>query len=119
MFTVFLRYDDKLKVKLNGISFRAKNDNSAPVLIKLFVNRGAMSTDDVASYIPNQEITLAEEDLEDGNVVKLDYVKFQRVDSLTIYVESNAGGEYTVLKGMNIFGQPIEGMDMSKLKKTG
>lgn len=48
----------------------------------------------------------------------LKFVKFQRVSSLTLFVEGNAGGaDYTALSSLRIFGVPLQGTDVSKIKK--
>jgi hypothetical protein len=50
-------------------------------------------------------------------VTLLKFVKFQRVSSLTLFIESNNGADYTALSSLRIFGTPLQGTDVSKIKK--
>lgn len=47
----------------------------------------------------------------------LSAAKWQRVDSITIFVENNHGAETTVIHGLKIFGVPIHGTKVSDIHK--
>jgi hypothetical protein len=46
-------------------------------------------------------------------------VSFQFVDSLTVFVETNAGEEVTSMQRLKLFGFDIKGTDVSELSKSG
>jgi hypothetical protein len=46
-------------------------------------------------------------------------VKFQRVKSLTFFIEDNAGGDVTALGGLEIMGQTVATTNMNDFKKQG
>lgn len=49
--------------------------------------------------------------------IQLKYVKYQRVHSLTLYIEDNQGGDLTALGGIKFFGFPVSSTNMSDFKK--
>ena len=68
-------------------------------------------------YEPQQVIVLPR----DGPSVKnipLKFVKFQRIDHLTIFIEENTGGvDNTTLQHITLYGTTVEGTNMNELKK--
>ena len=63
------------------------------------------------------ELTEAEISNPGGIEKQVRYVKFQRVSSLSIFVEENFGGDITALGGLKIHGVPVQGTNMNELKK--
>jgi hypothetical protein len=62
---------------------------------------------------------LTTEDLkESAPPIQLKFVKYQRVKSLTLFIEDNQGGEITALGMMEIFGSSVFGTKMADFKKT-
>jgi len=111
-------------VKVHSIKFTHFNLGLDPELnpttIKLYVNRDSMGFEDCDDVDPTQEIELTAENLaEDAAPVPLKYVKFQRVKSITIFVEDNMGGDVSALGMLKFFGRPIATTDVSKIKKSG
>ena len=116
-------------VKLQHIVFKpgkvegVTNIEAAPKEIKLFVNKVHMGFDDCENFDATQEIEFSSNDFQqstqDDNSVTADlqFVKFQRVTSLSIFVESNFGDDATMLGGIEIQGFPLLGTNMSELKK--
>lgn len=89
-----------------------------PTLIKIFVNRENIGFEDCDDIDPIQTLELEQTDLqEDAPPILLKFVKFQRVKSLTFFVEDNAGAEVTALGGLNIFGRLVGTTNMAEFKK--
>ena len=79
------------KVKLHSVQLDAPTDGRAPKEVKFFCNRSGLSFDDADSSNADHEIEFAPETL--GTRVELKFVKFQNVDTVTIFVGSNQGDE--------------------------
>ena len=57
---------------------------AAPVTVKLYLNQTSFSFDDAENIEPTQTLELTEEDYAKDKVTLLKFVKFQRVNSLTV-----------------------------------
>jgi K+/H+ antiporter YhaU regulatory subunit KhtT len=86
----------------------------------LFVNRNNLGFEDIDDVDPTTALELTTEDLKvNADNLLLQYVKFQRVKSITLFVEDNNGGEITSLGGLKFFGKPIGTTNMADFKKQG
>jgi hypothetical protein len=75
---------------------------------------------DIEDVDPAQTVTLTSADLkESSNPIDLYYVKFQRVKSLTFYIEDNDGGDITAIGGLRIMGKTVATTNMKDFKKQG
>jgi hypothetical protein len=75
---------------------------------------------DVDDVDPEQSITLTSFDLQEGSdAIDLYFVKFQRVKSLTFFIEDNVGGDVTALGGLQIMGRTVATTNMNDFKKQG
>jgi hypothetical protein len=91
-----------------------------PTRIRLYVNRENLGFEDCEDVDAEQTIELCAEDLrESADPIALKYVKFQRVKSLTFFIEDNAGADVTALGGLEVFGRPIQTTNMNDFKKQG
>jgi len=109
------------KIKLHGIIFKgvADKDDEFPRDVQLFVNQ-RMGFDDVDSLKPSQVLDLEPEDVASGKEIPTNFVRFQNVQNLTVFVERNAGGaDTTIINRIQLIGCPIAGTNMSDLKKVG
>ncbi|GMI48067.1 hypothetical protein TrCOL_g11429 [Triparma columacea] len=113
-------------VKVSGLKFTAYNTSNldlqtAPKYVKVFVNRPSMGFTDAEDVEPTEEFEFTEEEIsnEKGVEKSVRFVKFQRVSSLSIFVEENFGGETTAIGGLRIHGVPVQGTNMDDLKKCG
>lgn len=109
-------------VKVKSVKFLAFNDGNEPELnpttIKLYVNRNNLGFEDIEDVDPTQIIELTADDLREGSEpIALKFVKFQRVGSITFFIEENNGGEVSALGGLKIFGKGTETMNMNEFKK--
>jgi hypothetical protein len=110
-------------VKIKSIKFVAFNNGedpeSNPATVKLFVNRENLGFEDIDDVDPTQVLELTAEDLrESSEPIMTKFVKFQRVQSLTFYVEENNGGEVSALGALKLMGRPVGTTNMSEFKKN-
>lgn len=109
-------------VKIHSIKFTEFNNGlepeSNPSKLHLYVNRENLGFEDCEDVDPTQTLHLTTEDLkESADPVQLKYVKYQRVKSLTIFIEDNQGGEITALGGIKLFGRPVASTNMADFNK--
>lgn len=91
---------------------------SNPSKVNLYVNRGNLGFEDCEDVDPTQTLHLTSEDLkESADPILLKYVKYQRVNSLTLFIEDNQGGEISALGGIKLFGRPVASTNMADFKK--
>jgi len=106
-------------IKLTSFN-RGLEPESNPATVKIYVNRENMGFEDCEDILPTQTFELTEDDLkESAEPLLLKYVKFQRVKSITIFVEDNAGGEISALGMLQILGTKVAGTNMNDFKKQG
>ncbi|TYZ65665.1 hypothetical protein PybrP1_007036 [[Pythium] brassicae (nom. inval.)] len=105
-------------VKLHSINIVAPVGESAPRVLKLFANRSSLGFSDAGDIEPTQTIELTDDDLDPSKEVELRFVKFQRVQSITLFVEENNGAEETVISSLKLIGERIAGTNMNELKKV-
>lgn len=108
-------------VKVKSIKFtewnRGADPDMNPVTVHIHVNRVNLGFEDIEDVEPAQSITLAADDLrESSDATDLYYVKFQRVKSLTFFVEDNAGGDVTAIGGLRILGRTVATTNMNDFK---
>lgn len=95
-----------------------QHKKNAPKKIKLFSNRVSMSFADCEDPA-SQELILSPNDTsKDSPPVALKPVKFTKIVSLTLFIESNqSDDDVTFLSAVKIFGQTIQTTKMGDLKK--
>ncbi|KAK9789218.1 hypothetical protein WJX73_010513 [Symbiochloris irregularis] len=108
-------------VKLQGIVIKSVDtEGRAPRRIKLFTNRASLGFSEAADFTAVQEFELSEDDVKEGKLQQLKYVKFQAVNVLSIFIESSQGDEETTrVHKIAIFGNSGEKMNVSEIKKQG
>eukprot|EP00607_Mallomonas_marina_P002900 CAMPEP_0182430064 /NCGR_PEP_ID=MMETSP1167-20130531/36485_1 /TAXON_ID=2988 /ORGANISM="Mallomonas Sp, Strain CCMP3275" /LENGTH=144 /DNA_ID=CAMNT_0024614675 /DNA_START=72 /DNA_END=503 /DNA_ORIENTATION=+ len=84
-------------VRLHAISIIAPGDDSAPTGIKLFTNLSSPGFSDAEDLEPAQILNVGPDDFLPGNKIGVKIVKFQQVNSLSIFIEENNGEEFSVL----------------------
>jgi K+/H+ antiporter YhaU regulatory subunit KhtT len=88
--------------------------------VLLFVNRVNLGFEDVEDVDPTTVIELTAEDLkEDADSILLKFVNYQRVKSITLFIEDNNGGDVSALGGLKFFGKTIATTNMADFKKQG
>jgi len=107
------------KIKLHSIQVDCPEDGDTgrknpPKGIKLFLG---IVDFDAAEGAGAYEKELSEEDF--GKRLEVPFVKFQSVDTLTLFVHSNQNDEEeTHLSGFRMWGAPRDGMAMSEFKRV-
>ncbi|EKM82882.1 hypothetical protein AGABI1DRAFT_125348 [Agaricus bisporus var. burnettii JB137-S8] len=110
-------------VRIRSLAITCSDLSQAPKSIKLVVNKPSLGFEDVENAQDSQVaqvIELKEDQVRHGQPIALRYVRFQSVNSLHIFVESNhGGGDETRIDAIDISGFPIEATkDLSGLKNT-
>jgi len=96
------------------------NPEENPSRIHIYVNRENLGFEDCELVDPTQTLELTATDLrEAADPIQLKFVKFQRVRSVTFFIEDNAGGDVSSLGGLKLFGRPVATTNMSEFKKQG
>ncbi|KAG0380144.1 Thioredoxin-like protein 1 [Mortierella sp. AD032] len=106
-------------IKLHSLRIIPKDIAHAPKTVKLYVNKLHLGFDEADSVEETQTITLSEKDYEGNGLISLRFVKFQNVTSVILFVEDNLNDEETTqIKQLVFIGSPLDGTDMSALKKV-
>lgn len=107
-------------VKIVGMDIVGPADHG-PLTVHLFANtNGSLSFSNVEDMKATQTLNMTQEDLQADSITNLYQVKFQRVSSLTIFIEDNQENEEsTHLSKLRLFGCPIAGTNMAEFKKVG
>ena len=93
---------------------------TAPTKMRVFINTADLGFDEAEDLKPVQELELIESQMAgEGDAVKLNFVKFQYVSNLTLFISENNGGDTTQLSSLKIFGTPVIQMNMAEFKKQG
>lgn len=108
------------KCKISSICIKGPSDGTGPRRVKLFTNLTSCGFSDVESMPAAQEIDLTEAQLS-GETIPLKFVKFQNVNTLSIFIESNqAGEEVTKVQKIALFGQTgeLDKFNVAEIKKV-
>lgn len=106
-------------IKLHSIKFKAPEDYG-PKTMKLFLNHpSSIDFGTAESLEPVQLLELSKNDLlEDAKPVQLKYVKFQNVNSLTIFVKDNQTNKDTTrITQILLIGSPVATTNMNEFKR--
>lgn len=81
-------------VKVFALRFTTKQDHigQAPKKVKVFSNMLTIGFDDATSQTPAQEFELTKEQAAGKELVLLRYVKFQKVNSISVWLSSTSDG---------------------------
>eukprot|EP01121_Diplochlamys_sp_Union-15-3_P003499 TRINITY_DN1339_c0_g3_i1.p1 TRINITY_DN1339_c0_g3~~TRINITY_DN1339_c0_g3_i1.p1 ORF type:complete len:285 (+),score=54.59 TRINITY_DN1339_c0_g3_i1:40-894(+) len=97
----------KRQLQIKTLKFVAPSDGSGPKKLKLFVNRLNLGFSQAEDEAAAQEFNLTPKDLEETtDPLKLNLLKFAKVTSLSIFIQSNQQGlDQTQLTKLIIFGK--------------
>lgn len=106
-------------VKLHSLIIQGPEDNG-PKDVKIFINQTrSLDFDSAESNTCLQTLELTPEDLKDDTLINLRYVKFQNVQSLTLFFNKNqSGSETTVINYLKFIGSPKEVTNMNEFKRV-
>lgn len=108
-------------IKLHSIKIKAPEEHG-PKTLKFFLNQPcSLDFDKAESAEPIQLVELQSSDLlDDAKPVQLKYVKFQNVNSLTIFVKDNQTGKDTTrINQLILIGSPVAATNMNEFKRIG
>ena len=75
--------------------------------------------EDIDDVDPTQTFELTDDDLREGaDPIPTKFVKFQRVTSVTFFVEDNSGGEVSALGSLRMMGRCVMTTNMGDFKKN-
>ncbi|KDD74602.1 PITH domain-containing protein [Helicosporidium sp. ATCC 50920] len=105
-------------VKLNGITLsNANKPAQGPRKVKLFINRHTIGFSQASDEAAAHEVELSAADLASDKPIPLKLVKFQGVNWLTIFVESNQEDEETtVIEKIVVQGIAGDSFDVGSIK---
>jgi len=106
-------------VKIHSIRFDAPLENG-PKNVKFYINQTTPPDFESCIDTPGvQELELTEDDLKEGNLNALKFVKFQNVLSLTIFVQDNQQDQNTTrINYLAIYGKPVATTNMNEFKRV-
>ncbi|CAB54816.1 Thioredoxin-like I protein Txl1 [Schizosaccharomyces pombe] len=118
---IYIPFLEVVKVHSIAITPVKGETSSAPKTIKLYINQpNNLSFEDAESFTPTQVIEdIVYEQDDQPTIIPLRFVKFQRVNSLVIFIYSNVGEEETTkISRLELFGEPVGDSSKGKLQKV-
>uniref|UniRef100_A0A5K3F9N7 Thioredoxin-like protein 1 n=1 Tax=Mesocestoides corti TaxID=53468 RepID=A0A5K3F9N7_MESCO len=115
---IFLSFSQA--IKLHSLRITAPED-SGPKNIKIFTNQTTTPDFDACeTAVPVQAFTLTPEDLKAKSLIQLKYVKFQNVNSVTIFVQDNQQDVgQTRITNLILYGCPVQNVtNMNEFKRV-
>uniref|UniRef100_A0A1B6CCK4 Thioredoxin domain-containing protein n=1 Tax=Clastoptera arizonana TaxID=38151 RepID=A0A1B6CCK4_9HEMI len=105
-------------VKIHSLKILAPPEKG-PKILRLFINQPyPLDFARAGSNTPLQEVEVSKEELE-GNPVNLNYVKFQNVQNLYVFVKNNQSGtETTRIDYFQVIGSPVISVNMNDFKRV-
>mmetsp|Transcript_13998 Transcript_13998/g.52311 ORF Transcript_13998/g.52311 Transcript_13998/m.52311 type:complete len:175 (-) Transcript_13998:1498-2022(-) len=96
-------------VKLHSLNICGPGEEAeaAPKEVDVFVNKVALGFEDAEDLEPAQSLELSPEDLEPDSITALNFVKFQSVTSVSLWVKANFGADTTKISSIRFLGVPI------------
>uniref|UniRef100_A0A8C3QDT0 Thioredoxin like 1 n=1 Tax=Geospiza parvula TaxID=87175 RepID=A0A8C3QDT0_GEOPR len=107
-------------VKLYSMKLQGPDNGQGPKSIKIFINLPrSMDFEEAERSEPTQALQLGPEDIREDGIVQLRYVKFQNVNSVTLFVQSNHGDEETTrITYFTFIGTPVQATNMNDFKRV-
>ncbi|XP_065841460.1 thioredoxin-like protein 1 [Oscarella lobularis] len=107
-------------VKIHSLKMYTANLQTAPKTLRIFINQpSTLDFDSAERNKAIQEITLAPEHLSGSKLISLNYVRFQNVNNITIFVKDNQGGEeVTRINYIAFIGSPLDAVKMNEFKRV-
>ncbi|KAK7466606.1 hypothetical protein BaRGS_00037329 [Batillaria attramentaria] len=106
-------------MKIHSLRLEAPADKG-PKTVKIFINQPrTLDFDQADSMAPVQQVDLTPDDLKEGSMIPLKFVKFQNVQSITLFVRDNQGGtETTQIDYVGFLGSPVSTTNMGEFKRV-
>jgi hypothetical protein len=97
---------------LSQLWLRIPSDDSCPRTICAYINRPNIGFGDVEDIAPTEEFVVRPNSSNNTVKLTLNQFKWRNTFSITLFVKDNHGAEQTVLQGLNLFGKPVDGIDV-------
>uniref|UniRef100_A0A8B9CY40 Thioredoxin-like protein 1 n=3 Tax=Anserinae TaxID=2068722 RepID=A0A8B9CY40_9AVES len=107
-------------VKLYSMKLQGPDNGQGPKYIKIFINLPrSMDFEEAERSEPTQALELTPDDIKEDGIIQLRYVKFQNVNSVTLFVQSNHGDEETTrITYFTFIGTPVQATNMNDFKRV-
>ncbi|XP_063815839.1 thioredoxin-like protein 1 [Pseudophryne corroboree] len=107
-------------VKLYSMKLHGPDNGQGPKYVKIFINLPrSMDFDEAMRSEPTQAFELTADDIKEESIIQLRYVKFQNVNSVTLFVQSNQGDEEaTRISYFTFIGTPVQATNMNDFKRV-
>ncbi|XP_062984286.1 thioredoxin-like protein 1 isoform X1 [Elgaria multicarinata webbii] len=107
-------------VKLYSMKFQGPDNGQGPKYVKMFINLPrSMDFEEAERSEPTQALELSPDDIKEDSIIPLRYVKFQNVNSVTLFVQSNQGDEETTrIAYFTFIGTPVQATNMNDFKRV-
>lgn len=107
-------------VQVTGIKIIGRDPAHAPQNVKIFANPTVpLDFDSADSTAEAQSLALTEADVTAGHLQPLKPTKFKSINSLTLFVRDNQGGEdTTAIRTIEFYGEPLETTKMGDFKRV-
>ena len=102
--------------KLTGFSLGLPADDSCPQTVKVFINKTSLGFSEASDETPVMVINIEKPKGPTTLKIALPPTKFQRVDSIALFIEDNYGEECSVLHSLHVFGTPVMGTNVAEIK---
>eukprot|EP01040_Poterioochromonas_malhamensis_P017471 gene17471-20089_t len=100
-------------VNIRRVQLGLPADDSCPQTVKLFANKLNLGFSEASELEPTQTFTFTPQDRPTVITLDLFAAKWQRVESVTIFVESNHGADVSSLYSLKLFGSTVHGTNVS------
>ncbi|KAM4643452.1 thioredoxin-like protein 1 isoform 2-T2 [Amazona ochrocephala] len=107
-------------VKLYSMKLQGPDNGQGPKAIKIFINLPrSMDFEEAERSEATQALELGPDDIRPEGLIPLRYVKFQNVNSVTLFVQSNHGEEETTrISYFTFIGTPVQATNMNDFKRV-
>nr|XP_021143997.1 thioredoxin-like protein 1 [Columba livia] len=107
-------------VKLYSMKLQGPDNGQGPKYVKIFINLPrSMDFEEAERSEPTQALELTADDIKEDGIIQLRYVKFQNVNSVTLFVQSNHGDEETTrITYFTFIGTPVQATNMNDFKRV-
>ncbi|XP_010726644.1 thioredoxin-like protein 1 isoform X3 [Meleagris gallopavo] len=107
-------------VKLYSMKLQGPDNGQGPKYVKIFINLPrSMDFEEAETSEPTQALELTPDDIKEDGIVQLRYVKFQNVNCVTLFVQSNHGDEEaTRITYLTFIGTPVQATNMNDFKRV-
>ncbi|XP_015269340.1 PREDICTED: thioredoxin-like protein 1 [Gekko japonicus] len=107
-------------VKLYSMKFHGPDNGQGPKYVKMFINLPrSIDFEEAERSEPTQALELSPDDIKEDSIIPLRYVKFQNINSVTLFVQSNQGDEEaTRITYFTFIGTPVQATNMNDFKRV-